>query len=306
MADEPGQDPSSFDSSDGVGDEVVSEQELDDLLAEASALADEIAADVGEPTSESEDLGAAGLKAIEHNPATGDGDDSTTDVDAQLAEMEELLSRTETQLGDSEDASVSDDGSSFGGVPESGQDFEEAAASEAPAAPAEVPEPLAPAGDSAQPDAVDEGAGEDSSAPPDVSDFAEPQPDNSALQDLPSLDEESPDDLAAQIPADAGDLVDGATGQAAESSPGAAEAGPNHWEPDETSPAQRPARSAPLQSFLRRLSPPALILGERVAGLLEVMDRPTHRLSVGPRQAIGWFAIATLGTSLIVFLASLI
>lgn len=299
MADEPGQEPSSFDSSDGAGDEVVSEQELDDLLAEASALANEISADVGQPPSESEDFGTADPTATPLGSTNDDVGDPPPDIDAQLAEVDDLLSRADAQLG------VSDDASPFHGPPEPTQALEEPTTWKAPPAATETPEPQELTNDSAQPDGADAVAGEDSLAGRNPSDLFEPWAGEPSLKDPVGPAAEPPADSASQAPADPGELADGGAGQATGSSPGGTEVGEDHGEPDASSTSQRSARLVPFHSCLRYVSPPAQFVGERVAGLLEVMDRPTHRLGAGARQAIGWFAIATLGTSLIVILISL-
>jgi hypothetical protein len=47
-------------------------------------------------------------------------------------------------------------------------------------------------------------------------------------------------------------------------------------------------------------------LSGRAVTLLEIVDRPTTKLGGTVRQLIGWAALATLGTALIVFLFSLL
>jgi hypothetical protein len=39
--------------------------------------------------------------------------------------------------------------------------------------------------------------------------------------------------------------------------------------------------------------------------VLELMDRPVQRLSRGVRRVLGWAAVATLATSVIVYIVSL-
>ncbi len=81
--------------------------------------------------------------------------------------------------------------------------------------------------------------------------------------------------------------------------------------PDETSPARASTTSA--QTYLLRigvrltapLAPLAFKACEVGLGVLEACDRPVRRLGYWPRLIIGWLAIATLGASLIVYMASL-
>jgi len=54
-----------------------------------------------------------------------------------------------------------------------------------------------------------------------------------------------------------------------------------------------------------RLTPLALPVCECGARIIEVLDRPTRRLGEAPRLLIGWLAIATVGTSVIVYLISM-
>ncbi len=61
-----------------------------------------------------------------------------------------------------------------------------------------------------------------------------------------------------------------------------------------------------VRSAAARLSPPVLAVSERVVNILEVADRPLGRVGDSVRRVIGWVAIATVGTSVIVFLYSLI
>ena len=56
------------------------------------------------------------------------------------------------------------------------------------------------------------------------------------------------------------------------------------------------------RKILARLFP----LADRAVGLLEITDRPFARLKESVRRVVGWVAIATLGTSVLVFFWSLI
>lgn len=59
-------------------------------------------------------------------------------------------------------------------------------------------------------------------------------------------------------------------------------------------------------SAAHRLTPMLLPAAEKVVGVLEKTDRPFARLKPPFRRAIGWLAIATLGTSVLVFVWSLV
>jgi hypothetical protein len=100
--------------------------------------------------------------------------------------------------------------------------------------------------------------------------------------------------------------------------------------PATTTPPRRARRTsllAPLRRLHRKLShassalrgrlphipkslrgpcgPPAMALSRYGVQVLELMDRPVQRLSRGVRRVLGWAAVATLATSVIVYIVSL-
>lgn len=80
--------------------------------------------------------------------------------------------------------------------------------------------------------------------------------------------------------------------------------------PDEPAEADdTPQRFAGMANVIRgaatHLSPTVLAGCERAVNLLELIDRPLGRIGDPVRRLIGWVAIATIATSLLVFLYSL-
>jgi len=65
------------------------------------------------------------------------------------------------------------------------------------------------------------------------------------------------------------------------------------------------ARTGRLQSIRAGLSARTLGLADKTADVLEALDRPFGKLGPRVRSIAGWFALSTLGTSLIVLLVSL-
>ncbi len=81
--------------------------------------------------------------------------------------------------------------------------------------------------------------------------------------------------------------------------------------PDEPAEADdRPHKFAAFANVIRKattpLSPMVLAGCERAVTLLESIDRPLGRISDPVRRLLGWLAIATIATSLLVFLYSLL
>ena len=298
MADEPTQEPSSFDSSSGAGEEEVSEQELDDLLAEASALAGEISAGVGEPESEADDSGDENLVALPQDASADAMDGRAGDVDTRLVELDSLLSEADAQLGVSHGPDAPDH------PPEPDDHQDRPSVAEGSSVPTETPEPQTPVKESADFRPGGEGRRGDELPDSFMSDLSEPRSDKTPLTD--SANPNDPPDKTVSRPPNAPTRLDDGTGErTAGPSSGDDFVGPDQGKPGGPRLLERLAGSAPARRGAQHISSLAWLGCERGAALLEIMDRPTQRLGVGFRQAIGWLALATLGTSLIVFLISL-
>lgn len=292
MADNPKQDASLPDP-DGTGGEAVSEEDLDALLAEASQLASEVSGEVGSAPPDAAPMQAE--TPPEGEPVDSDPSDFSSlngdDIDAQLAALDQLVDETENEIGAPTDP-----------------DSAEAHADSPPAETiAEEVEDDGPSLEGA-PDADDALSGEtdDSSAPseevvPDfMQEFTQPagdSPQDSVLQENPDPSEPAPKTAVDNAPSPAAtpDLK-------AESSEPAQSTG-------KAAKTARTARLQALQSFIMRLgrmlSPIALRVSEKAVTTLELFNLPTQRIGAGIRTGLGWLAIATIATSVLVLLASL-
>lgn len=285
MADEPTPNPFSPDPTGGTGREEVSAEELDALLAEASALASEISNDLGEPGEEME---AEPRESTEGEQSLPEPIGLTDGVDTQLQRIDGFVAEARSELGASpeppEEPTKSDQAPS--------------PASEERALPAFMDDLTSPVDDSASPAAEDPGN--------PSAEFHEPEPRRIAARQSVPPEPETPDPpVWAEAPAVSDPLAEGS---------GPAPNGPPQPIPHEKMSADEPTLpGAPLSTdrvgaihrAAARLSAVALGLCNCGVQLLEMMDRPVRRLGPGPRHAIGWLAIATLGTSFIVFAVSL-
>ncbi len=253
---------------------VVSEQELDDVLAQASELADEL----------SDEVGAA------LNPAGPDEAhqalDAASDLDADLSELEQLVAGASKEVGE---------GSEPSGEEELPQEQPETT-TEGSAVPDFMAEFTRPEDTNDSP-----ATGGETAQPPGPAD-AELEPDASA---------QTTESTQASTPAKPGVVGTGMIGvvgaastePTADATSGASE----ELEARETPPAE--ATVTPLDRLFglveERVSPIALKVCEKAVPVLEAIDKPFGRVGTPIRRVIGWVAIATMGTALIVFLVSL-
>jgi len=271
------------DPADGANSEAAPEDDLDALLAEASSLAGELSEEVG--TAE------VAAPSSEISQAPGTAVDPGDNLDAQLAELEELARTTGSEIGaapeePSESVPQADYTPSQDSAPPTGPTppQEENTKSAVPVFMDEFTRPEEPqAGEPPAPESPPE---EPPAAPASP---APPVPgviNSETVRNLPSLDD---------IPS----LDDTPT-------PKAGVPEKQHAESDESQPAgKRFTLPDPIRRVAARLSPTASVVCERSVSLLETIDRPLGRIGENPRRVIGYVAIATFTTSLIVLLISL-
>jgi len=268
MTDEQQPDQASPEPPEGSDSGVASENELDEVLAQASSLAAELSEEIGaaDELPVSEDARRAPEQA---------GNLATAELDAQLNEIDRLVAETNSEVDDA-----------------SGRPDEHALPpSEPPASPSAppVPEfmeeftrPERP-GDAAQPGAQAPASGAstgDAGPKPGVVGTgmlgvvgAAPPALEEAKKPPPSEAGESGNELPGEMP------VASKTGKLADLV---------HW---------AAARSSPV----------VLAVCDRALTLLEVVNRPVaDKLGDSTLRVIGWIALATLGTSVIVYLFSLL
>ena len=293
MADNPQHDAPLPDP-EGTGGEVVSEDDLDALLVEASQLASEISGEVGgapadatPPTAENQLESESTKNEPLDLPSSLSGDD----IDSQLANLDRLVDESQSEIGAPTQPDAAD-------VP-----------SDSPPSEASTSEvdrrDLPTADDLDAKNAISKDAG-DSTAPPEddlpdfMQEFTQPVGDlplESENQKLPDLSEpasETSSVSSARRPttpkadADSGKPTR-STGQAAAT--------------------DHAGRQKGMRLLITRLghalSPMAIHATDKALSVLEVINSPTQRIGSRARTAVGWLAIATIGTSVLVFLTSL-
>ena len=292
MTDEsnPGQNPSH--PPDGKDSEIISEQELDQILSQASSLAADLSEDVGSPDESGTERSIS---------------DTSQELDAELSELERLVSETAVEVdGTSETA---DEAAS---APEDRQvettidtlednDEQPAQEDQEPSAAEPLLKPKPPP----VPDFMDEFTHPEEPLDGKSSSAVVPKPVVSSSQKaterpgapvalpkpgvvrsreteavdaaVPSLDEEA---LQTSVSTHEGD----------ESEAGV----------EQLPPLKRLMRQIP-----EKLSAGAWAACTKVVSVLDIIDRPLSRLGQVPRRLIGLAAIATAGTAVIVLLISL-
>ncbi len=280
----PDQPPS--DSPQGGDAEFVSEKELDEVLAHASDLANELSEEVGAPN---DSAGAAGARDEEARAAA-----SPPGLDAELVELQQLVERTSKELDAAEEepkrkstssgdasAPTTEPGPSANGysVPDFMAEFTQT--EEPPESGGRAPEP---SGEARQPSAASGAVEEERSGP-------------------------QPEQRPAPRPGVVGTGMIGVVGTAHPKLSGAET--PSVPLPDEQVDPEMPPSPAGgwahrIRADATRLSPIVLSVCACAVHLLEQIDRPFARLGNTVRRVIGWIAVATVGTSLFVYLLSLV
>ena len=362
MADEHVPDGFSSDPADDPNIDAATEEELDALLAEASALAAEVSGEVGLPEGNERPRTEPGAVADEApetpretTPATATpaGLAGPDDVEAQLSELEGLLANAQADVGveagPSEEPALPPD-SGFAAstsLDESAPLREPSPDLEDPATPnAAVPsfreeftqpeqtsqypqaDDTAPefAEESTSPEEPAQPAETGSAIPEFMKEFTQPEAPSEASEDLspvagaadvgpsdgscemsPSVVSARPG-LVSSRPRNGPEtvLADDKFGLGSISQDEDEETGTVGPTPVATAATAASGKAELVRRLVAYLSPPALKVCARGVGLLEVLDKPFGRLGSGGRRALGWLAIATLGTSLIVLLVSLL
>jgi hypothetical protein len=261
--------------------ESGSEQELDEVLAQASALAADLSEQVG--------AGDDPHRAVDRPEVPPTDGGSQSDLEAELGELERLIANTGKDL---------ETGADTAAEPSAGNPPAPPAAAEAPAPQTAIPDFMA---EFTRPEGLAEdttgrpGQPSPSSQQSGVGTHPSPQPvvvpkANAvgttlraaiATSNMESSSDAVGDDRQSHLPAEQRDE----SGPGTETSPGPAGAiGTRMW----------------------RLGPVAIRASKPVVAALEIIDRPIARLGCGVRRLIGWIAIATIGTSAFVYLYSLV
>lgn len=296
MTDETSLPQSSAGSGDDDAFDITSEEDVEKLLASAAALAADLAGDVGDPDTGG--VQASALGTLSPSPAP------SRQLDAELDKVSQLLETTKEEIG-----------------------FQ-AEASEPPPEPAAVKVP----GASAAPQAAPEIPGfmEEFTSPEVPPAAVAPASSPQAEGGVPSFMEEFT--VAAEDDGQQSEAIAG-SGEAAVDSEDQTDAGEVGSEPD-SQPEGEDSNEEPVgvQSdapppAVKRLASKAMALlrtagrgmwekfGGRVTGgalaasslgvvALEAIDKPFDQVNDQARGIIGWVAVSTLGTALVVLLIS--
>ena len=263
-------------------DGALSNQELDEVLAQASSLADELSEQVGR----AEDWDPQGKHG---EPPAG-----ATDLDAELSELERLVADASSEVD--EEAHSTDQGTTLAeessapqsenqSIPDFMAEFTRPEGPEEEQRAAESPPPGAPLGPPAASETADhssEASGQHAAR------ITEPGVVGTEIIGVVGRQTPPPTDHETAETSEPAGPMEGGDGTAAVLA-GRVTVGLNDI-------ARRAAG---------RLSPIALKLCDRVLHLMEVVDRPLARLGAPVRTLIGWVAIATAGTAVIAFVISL-
>lgn len=291
MTDEQTPDQSQPDSegSDSI-DEFGSDEELDQLLAEAASLASDLSQEVGDASEEG---------GSESPPPDSDQtDDVSAMLDAELAALEALVSDTSDELGDANDDST--DTSATASEPEA----------EPVSAPQEIQALDIPVeGDAADNIPVFDDVQPDDAQPVDVIDTPSSMDDKvqeveeipavitQPQQDPPSEDQPTPQMVVqSRKPGVVGSGLMGAVKGK----------GKSKKDEDDTDIEEEPPIPKWLQLLNEKVSPVALVVCSRGAKILDKLDsRIGDKVNDQIKTLVGWAAIATLGTSIIIYILSL-
>ena len=282
---------------DNAGGEVVSEEDLDALLSEASALASEIAGDVGDVSMDAPQPGAedpAVSDAAESELFESSAADNPDDVDSRLAALDRLLEEAGNEVGPPTplDAVGPPSDDSPGEVDQADQEIADAPAAE----------------DGFPPDAHVSSSPSEEVVPDFMQELTQTNEESSSVPRDGAQDQNDPIPAApASNPPPGSALPPTARAATLEELKPETSESPKLAEQTQDKAPRVPLK--PMQSLMarvgRRLSPVALRVSEKGVDLLEVLNLPLRRFGGRVQGAVGWLAIATIGTSLLVFLVSL-
>lgn len=283
MTDELPPDQPQPDAPNGADSELVSADELDEVLSQAAALATDLSSELGVTDGTPDSSGSPDAPAIRK--------EAPADLDRELNDLQQLVATAGEELND-EPASPNDPG----GPDTHPQAFKSERSSSGDSY--DVPDFMSEFTEPQQPDAAPDESRQPQSKPPPVN---------------PS---ESTSESASQTksvhipkPGVVGTGMIGVVGTAPPT-PAVKDESPAIVKDDPADDASPPSIAKKSRRIAReagsRLSPLALRLGLQGVRVLERIDRPIRGVSRPVRRLIGWIAIATLGTATIVFLISLL
>lgn len=270
------------DASNGADSELVSAEDLDDVLSQAASLATELSSELGAPDDTFDSSGSGNAPPIRK--------EAPADLDRELDDLQQLVATAGEELDDEPTSPSDADGPDTNPpVPESkasssGETFDVTDFM------SELTEP------------------KEADATPDKP--AQQQPEKSPMKPSESTAEDGRQTTSVHMPkpgvVGTGMLGVVGTGPTTEAMKDESSATVEDEAADDASPPSMAEKSLRIvREAGSRLSPLALRLGLQGVRILERIDTPVRRVSQPIRRLVGWVAIATLGTATIVFLVSL-
>lgn len=289
MADNPQQDAPVPDRDGAAGGEAVSEEDLDALLVEASQLASEISGEVGGGQTDATPLSAE--NQLESDSSDLSSSLNCDDIDSQLAALDRLVDESQCEIGAPTQPDAAEVPSDMppGETSTSEVDRSDLSIAGNPDAKATLPK-----------DTGDSTAPSDGDVPDFMQEFTQPASDSTQeSENLGRSDLSEPgSETSAVSPA-----LQPATQEAK------AKSGEFAQSTGQAAATEHAGRKEGMRLLITRLghalSPMAFRATDKAVSVLEVVNSPTQRIGGGIRTAVGWLAIATIGTSVLVFLTSL-
>lgn len=311
MSDDQNSNPDQPDPLESGGEEQDAETDLDAMLAEASSLADELTNEVGTVPPSTSSTSSGTTESTADSPPVEETQASTSaaqpsaetsdivdggDLDAELAELERLVSETQDQLGsatEKDERSDSPQDSSSENNPSAVPDFMSEFTDPDPAPGS--PPTQASASDPPTPTAQESPPIEDSPSPNDDAQILGKPTTESKLASKAKEGAVGTATLGVVGTPMMPDPTKGAVGTIPAVSPLDPLIGPD---PD-AGPLSK------LKSLAIRMEPVAHHVASIGVSLLERTDKVCSRISPKTRRYLGYAAIANLGTAVIVYFVSL-
>lgn len=257
----------------------LTDLELDEVLSAASALAEELSDEVGAEASE-----MSGDQQIEEGGLPGD-------IEAELAELENLVEQTRTDVDDSQDTQED-------GEPDTNEEAPDEPPGEVQAKDLDVPGFMSEFTDDLPPEPQKPAPAPTQPTPSPASAEAAPAP-------APAQPQPDPKPEAALQPKKPG-VVGTALAEPPQPKDEFAAVPAEETQESPVTSSKLVARILPaLHAHVDRISPALLLCAERCVDVLEKVDRPISRLAKPVRIFAGYAAVATLGVSLIVLVLAM-
>lgn len=287
MTDESSSDQPLSDSDGADSGGFTTEDELDQILADAASLASDLSLELGEAEPNAEEPTPPNEEPVQSTEEIDTAGDISAQLDAELAALENLVADTSAELGDTADPSPVDAKTS------TEQATTETSATQTDASTQPVdPENAAEksAGEAIAADGSTQGSASDSQTSTKTEDK---EADTTSEKDTKKVKTKAKLKISSARPGVVGTGMLGVvTGEGVE---------------EEEEEEQGPPRPEWVEKIEAVVLPVALVACQKGAYILEKIDSPLSNkinLSEQVRTIVGWAAIATIGTSLLIYFIS--